>query len=345
MANLRGQLNSITTEQMADGYVTTTDVDWSLKHFFLFVILGAFSSALLSFIISRFNASPQFSEIGFALIASALLMVVVVFQTLLVKSKQLNAYLAIIEAVGLTSFLLPSLSSYLIAGAVCFAISVMIGHAHARNDLTNRLKVQFHRFTRLVTVSVVTGVAIFSSLLYAGMYRNANGVSFEAFQFLTAGSVPIVRGFIPSFLPEMSVDEFFLGLVQQQFAASPQLAPLSVSERTEVFRRLAIEFENRLAVSTKVAAEVRESVLSYFYRVTNAYLERFSGESIPYLPLFVIIVSVYWILKGVMFFVQWAVVGISLGVYQLLQSTGLVYVAFEPRKKEIIMLGSKKHLG
>lgn len=325
-----------------DKPVLTTDVDWSLKGFFVFFILGALSAFLVGLTIKGFNSAPSFAGVSAAALAALFFFLVLIFQTFLIKSIQLNLYLALVEALTILVLFLPSLTKLVVIGAALFVISLVAGHFKARQDLTDRLKLRFGRFSRIVIASAVTGFALFAAFFYAGVYQQSDGVSFEAFQFLTKGSAPIVRSFVPGYRPDMTVDDFLFNLAKEQFGDSKELAKLSESQRQEVFRGLANEFKTRVALATKTAVEAREGVLSYFYRVSNRYLKEWASGRAVYLPVIIIIFLIYWLIKGVMFFLKWIVVGLGFLIYRALISLGLIYLTVESRNKEIIMLKSNR---
>lgn len=295
-----------------------------------------------SFSLYRFNLEPSFFSLGLIVLAAIIFLLVAVFQSFLVKSLQLGLYLSLANSAALFGFFLDKFSKLSLFGALILAASLVLGHRRARADMAARLKVNFFQFSHSVVLRAIFGVAVFISFFYAGLYQTSGGISFKGFQFLTQGTAPLVRGFVPDFDLNMEVDDFFLNLIRNQFAKVPQIQSLTDSDRLEVFHRLAQEFKARFSQSTKVAAEARESVLSYFYRISNRYLKDL-GEKAAYLPLLAIIFVLFWVVRGVLFFAKWLVLAASQLVYSMLKSFGVIYLENEPRNKEIIMIGAKRH--
>ncbi len=318
------------------GYVTETDVDWSLKHFFVLLFVGAAAAIISSYFLSRFNADPAFSSMVAAAIAFFALLIVMVFQSMLLKSFQLFLWVTLAEAAGLLAYFYSQLSPLIVFGIILFVLYAIFGFMRGRLDLTDHLRVHFGRFSKLVIGSGVAGLALLLAFFYAGLYR-ANGLSPEGFRFISKGSVPIIVRFVPNFDTTMSANQFFREFARAQLEKNPQFVVLSRQQQEEVIAATGFELRNQIAVATKTPVAADETFFDYFYRVTVRYLSVAAESGLALVPIVIIILAVYTIIRGVMFFLKWAIIAVSYALYRLLLAVKVMYIATEPRSKEIIM--------
>ncbi len=332
------QQNSLNSISGAD--IRTTDVDWSLKHFFVLIVSGGVFSLLTSFCLARFNALPSSLWLLYTALSIAGLFSVIVFQSLLIKSSFLSSIVALTEGVCLAVFLLSDISSWSIFGLALFILSVLIGFKEGKVHLNERMRIQFGRFARIVLAWTTTGFVLFVSFFYASLYQQANSISFDAFRFLTANGAPaVVRTFVPGFTPEMSTDEFFRTFAGFQFRSNPQIAQLSEADKQRVYAELGNQLQAKVSEVTQTPVDSRETILQYFYRIANRYISRFSADGAGVIPMLGVALFIYFTLKLLFFFYRYPIAWFcQLVVYNLLLATKVVYISTEPRNKEIILV-------
>lgn len=321
----------------ASTYITETDVDWSLRHFFVLLVLGFGCGALSSWLISAFNAAPHLGTLMSAVIGLCALLVVFVFQSLLLKSFQLFLWVTLAEIIGLLVFFFGALTPWLVFGAIALAGYVISGFLRGRLDLTDHLTVHFGRFSKIIMTSAISGLALLLAFLYVGVYRQ-NGLSFDAFRFIAAGSEPVFRQFVPSYDGTIEADEFFREFARAQLASNPQFVLLLRADQETVVQQTGYQLRNQIVQVTKTPTQPGETFEKYLHRVAVHYLDLLSGEQLHLIPVFFILLSIYGVIRGVMFFFKWPVILVSYIVYRLLISVRLIYITTEPRSKEIIMM-------
>ena len=333
------ELNSRSSElrPATNAIISTTDVDWSLKHFFILLVLGISAAVWFGTALKNFNALPVSGALITVSISAIALFLVAVFQIFLIKSFSLNLVVAAAEAVAIGLMIPGGFSRLGATGLLLFVGSLLLAYHRGRQELTDHLKINFHRFGAIVIRTVASGLAIFLALLYAGLYQTTKGISYDAFRFITSGTMPVVRSFVPGFSPEMAATGFFKTFAASQVNKMPQVAKLSEAEKQEVFEEFGSQLKTRFEELTKTMVASGESALSYFYRVANQYLGNFA-DGLAFVPMVVIGLIIFFIIRGVMFFVKWPVAWISYLVYRLLLVIGVIYLGVEPRNKEIIMV-------
>lgn len=317
-------------------YITQTDVDWSLKHFFILLFVGAGLGVLSSYFISAFNAAPSFGTLLTATIGLSALLTVTVFQSLLLKSFQLFLWVTLAEVTGLLAFFYTALTPWVVFGAIALVGYCISGFLRGRLDLTDHLTIHFGRFSKIIMGSQIAGLALFLAFFYVGIYRT-NGISFPAFQFVTAGSAPILERFVPDYTSEVQVDRFFSEFARQQLKSNPQFVLLLAADQEQVVAQTGYQLRSQIVQATKTTVQPAETFEHYMYRVLLHYSEAFGSQQLQILPIFIILLLIYSVIRGVMFLFKWPIIFVSYLVYRLLLSTRFVYVTTEPRSKEIIM--------
>lgn len=320
----------------ASSYVTDTDVDWSLKHFFVLLIVGAGVGVFSSYLLAQFNATPRFGTLLAAALGLCALLTVTVFQSLLLKSFQLFLWVTLAEIAGLLTFFYASLTPWLVFGAIAFAGYCISGFLRGRLDLTDHLTVHFGRFSKIIMSSGIAGLAVLLAFFYVGIYRT-NGISFEAFQFIAAGSAPILDNFVPGYNNEVEAETFFREFARQQLKSNPQFVLLLAADQEQVIAETGYQLRSQVVTATKTTVQSGETFEHYLYRVLLHYSEAFDSQQLQILPIFIILLAIYSIIRGVMFLFKWPVIFVSYLVYRILLSIRLVYITTEPRSKEIIM--------
>lgn len=329
-----GKIEAIPT---ASAYITETDVDWSLRHFFVLLALGLGMGVLSSWLLSAFNAAPHLGTLMSAVLGLSAMLVIFVFQSLLLKSFQLFLWVTLAEIIGLLSFFMSSLTPWLVFGAIALAGYAISGFLRGRLDLTDHLTVHFGRFSKIIMTSVISGLALLLAFFYVGIYRH-NGVSFDAFRFIAAGSEPIFRQFVPVYRSEIEADEFFREFARSQLASNPQFVLLLTSDQEMVVAQTGQQLRNQIAQVTKTVTQAGETFEHYLYRVAVSYLNLLSGEPLHIIPTFFILLTIYGVIRGVMFFFKWPIIFVSYILYRILISARVIYITTEPRSKEIIMM-------
>ncbi|MDO8601788.1 MAG: hypothetical protein Q7R62_01485 [bacterium] len=320
----------------AASYVTATDVDWSLKHFFVLLFIGAGCGILSSYLIHLFNTSPSFSTLLSAVLGLCALLTVIVFQSLLLKSFQLILWVTLAEIGGLLSFFYATLTPWLVFGAIALAGYCISGFLRGRLDLTDHLTVHFGRFAKIILGSGIAGFALFLALFYVGIYRT-NGISFGAFQFVTAGAAPILERFVPGYNADVQAETFFQEFARQQLKNNPQFVLLLTADQEEVVAQTGYQLRNQIAQATKTSVRSGETFESYMYRVLVHYSEAFNSQQLRIVPILIILLAIYSIIRGIMFLFKWPIIFVNYLIYRILLSVRLVYITTEPRSKEIIM--------
>lgn len=328
-----GKLEAMPTSST---YVTETDVDWSLRHFFVLLGLGAAAGALCSYLMSGFNALPGFGLMVAALLGFCALLVVVVFQSLLLKSFQLFLWVTLAEVGGLLSFFLTSITPWLVFGVIAFAGYCIAGFLRGRLDLTDHLTVHFGRFSKIIMGSAIAGIALMVSLMYIGIYR-VNGLSFDAFRFVAGAGTPAFKSFVPSYSSEIETETFFKEFSRQQLKNNPQFVLLLTSDQEQVVAQTGYQLRSQIATATMTSSQPGEAFEHYLYRIANHYLDAFRTKQLQLIPIFLILLVIYSVVRGLMFFLKWPAILVSYIVYRMLISFRLVYITTEPRSKEIIM--------
>ena len=316
-------------------FMNQPDNFWSVKHLLIFVALNTALAVATSYFWSQSITSG-----GDALLAIgcfAVFLVGFLFQALLIANPQFNSYLSLLQVAGFISFFYRELSVTAGVGAILFVVALVVAGRKGQQDIHDRLKIGFTRFASVTIHTAITGAAIFIAFWYAGSSIIGGAIPQTTFDLLLSSATPGVRFVLPEFTLAMNVDAFLKAVVEFQVSKDPQFDQLSPGEQNYQIGQLAGEIKPRLVEFTNTPVESKESVRDYTYRASTNYVQSLKGSNLRYLPGLVILLVIFGLFKGVLYFVRIPVIYVAYSIYGLLTSLGIIYTVQEPRNKEIIM--------
>ncbi len=315
--------------------MTEHDADRDVSVVKIFSVIGVTSfTALIS---GFFLLQSQLWYTGIFLV---LFWVMFTLQAIFIKS-----WKTILIALGIESFLMALpvaivsnnyFSPYMLAALLILFLSLLMAEVAARDTIKNALHMPFWRVVREVMLKAVTGVLLFTALIYI---------------FLAGGSnISPVKNFRDTFV-----------------AASVKTLDPSLSESSstrEVLRQVALkslsgenlERFNKLSTSEKAAelneatAKLFESVGGYFeltninapisQSVDDAMQNKFySLSSLGRLYMILAIGALIWFaIRSIAFILYFPLVFIVFIVYETLIALGFAVVQYESRSREIVIL-------
>jgi hypothetical protein len=314
------------------------DLDHSPKYFFIFLILGAASALLLSNALVAFHGAPAanmlFSVAGY----SSIFLLVLIFQTLMIRSTQFNVILVALEAALLPAFFYTPFTPWIVIGTSLFFAGWFLHFQHARAVLNDAMRVHFWQYSTVMITGAVTALALFLSCIYVGFYQQRGGITFNAYKFVVSGAAPGVQYVAPNFTPETKVDAFLDEAIAGYFSSQKEFTQLSSGARQQALRETTTGIRDKLTELTKVDVAPSETVASYTFRWMSETLQGLQQKGYGGLVLVSLFFIVYFGLKGVLFFMKWPVLFVAFLLYLLLQAVGIISVASEMRQKEVLVL-------
>jgi hypothetical protein len=318
--------------------VVNSELDHSLRYFFIFFILGGGATIWISHVLSKFNALPEPATMFNVGLVSLVFLIVMVFQAMMIRSAQFNFLLVVLEGALLPFFFYQNFSAWLAIGSGLFIIAWLFGYSRARMMVSNVMKVNFWHYSTLMITTTITALALFLSSLYVGFYYQQGGITFNAYKFVVGSATPGLQYVAPNFSPETKVDSFLNSTVKNYFIKQSEFNQLPATNQQMVVKEASTGVIEQLSAFTKVILKPGESIVSYTFRWVTGLISTAQANGFGSLVVVGMFMLMYFAMKGVMFFVKWPVLVICFLMYLLLQAVGIISIGAEMRQKEVIIV-------
>jgi hypothetical protein len=319
--------------------VVRADLDSSLKYFIVFFVLGVTSAIAFSYSIFLFASAPGLGTLLQAAGAGGVLFLLVVFQTLLIKSWQYNTVIAIAESLALVSFLSGGFIAWYGVAAAAFFVSWLIGFRRSRKDIAERLRFDIRHYSLHVISHLTLGFALFIAIAYSGLYLHTQTISQNAYGFVfDTAVVPTLRVIGAPISKEVSVDTALGSYIRNQLERQSDFGLLNQTQKDQVVKQVAFELRNKIIQVTGTPVISQETVFDYTYRLLATWIAGQSGTSMEGVIAVLLFAAVFFIVKALLFALKWLVLFLCTLLYYLLVSFKVVSVQTESRPKEVIIV-------
>jgi hypothetical protein len=337
---LREKGNSVinTFSDTSQHQVVSSELDHSLRYFCIFLILGGGAAVWISYVLSKFNALPAPATMLNVGLVSVVLLIIMVFQAMMIRSAQFNFLLVVFEGALLPVFFYSTFSAWVAIGSGLFIIAWLFGYSRARMMVSNVMRVSFWHYSTLMITTTITALALFLSSLYVGLYYQQGGITFNAYKFVVGGATPGLQYVTPNFNPETKVDSFLNSTIKDYFVKQSDFNKLPATNQQMVVQEASTGVIQQLSSFTKVILKPGESIVSYTFRWVTGLISAAQANGFGSLVVVGMFMLMYFALKGVMFFVKWPVLVVCFALYLLLQAVGVISIGAEMRQKEVIIV-------
>ncbi len=244
------------------------------------------------------------------------------------KSREVAMGAILLQTGALWSSLAEKFSSFTGIGVGLLAAVFFLGFLRGRADLANSVKIRFFRTAYRAIPVFTTGIVLFFTFYFLGALNVSNSdLHKAAIGFFFQSSESVTGQVFPGFAADKSVDEVFRG------AARVKLPDATDAEIQEKVREMK-DFVRR---ATGFPLNGGERFTDAFYNLTVAKLTGL----LPAYRLFVLAafgLLLFGAVKGLAFFVNWAVVGLTFLAFEALLAMNFMTIRLESSSREIIVV-------
>ncbi|HEY4475849.1 MAG TPA: hypothetical protein VJB92_03985 [Candidatus Paceibacterota bacterium] len=251
-------------------------------------------------------------------------------QVFFVKSFSIGSAVAFIQTLAIWIFLPEKFGGLNLLAVFSLFVFLALSFAKGRRELNDYLKIRFFKISRRAGAVALTGVALFIAIYSIALMSasGANTISKDAFNFLMKGSDVLIAKIVPGFSSEDSVGNALKSFARVRLPEGA--AESDIGREAESLRR-------QLSTSLKFQLNAEEKVIDALYNILVLKLLAVSEYSRS-ASLAVTAVIVFLLAKSIAFFLNWIIIFITFGVYQLLMALNFMHISFESQNKEIIIL-------
>lgn len=295
-------------------------------------VIGIGLALLLGFSFSQVTQEPALRTILVATAIAIVWLSVLVIQYIAFHSFRIALLFFMFQAGAILVFLVPGASVHLLTAAALLVVFMVFGYMRARSDLDQYLAVRFFRIASHGTSLAITGFVLFLTVYSVGLFDVARAyIPPRAVEIVLRQATPIVHKIIPGFSEQARVTDVLRTLAETK-------VPRGVAGRDAALQAIVAELVTELERIAKTPLESGETVSNFVARALSGGIRSVAERSEP-MMLVLIGVLLFVALKSAAFFVGWVVVGLSFVIYQILLVFGILFIGFENRSKEVILIG------
>lgn len=315
-------------------------------------ILGVILGFLTFFFLRNLITSSGFSNIWLILGLAWVFLVVIVLEVIFINRFFVLGWWVVAQgltpAVAFYPFIFPTFYHLVGIASLLFLFFVFLGVHRGFRTADNSLKINFFTTARQIVPKVAVGFLIFTAIFSYFYFFQLENFSDETASYLfnkiLESALPIVQIWFPGISFDMSVEKALATISETQIRKSSleflkqgiklEELPPSVRERliNEAVNQAKSFFE-------KIGGEIKQgqTVKEYLF---DAIKGRVVGLS-PMVRLLLqigVIVLLFFILKGIVFFLYIPIEFTAFVFYKLLVLIGFANVAIEKINREVIVL-------
>lgn len=334
------------------------EIDRSVLKIILLTLLGAGLSVLLVKLFLNFLLNVQSAFFFLWLGAAVAFLVVILLQTIFIKSKiKLVGIMfleGIIPLVLFTDQLYPVMSVPLMVGTGFFALFLVLGSYKGWRFLGESLTIRFSFMAKIVLPKVVMGmIFLLLSVLYIqyfelNKFTDTLGESIVSETLIA--SEPVVKLWFPNVNFNQSVRSFFESVAEAQLRnirvettrsdgarVSAEFKTLTDEMKKQIIidagEKVRMVFEEKSSSSFSPDAPIKNAV----FLAIKKYIQNNSEKMGSLFPIIVVIIA-FFTFKGIFSLIHWLISLIAFLVYKFLVAVGFAYINLESRSREFILL-------
>ena len=224
----------------------------------------------------------------------------------------------------------------LAASAAIAFVFLAVGHLQVRSELNHGTTIRFFRSTHGIMAKSVTVALFMAIVLYLPM---ANGgkifVGESAFNGFFNWAAGLAGNFYPTLPLTGSFNDLAQSLAKTELASNPTFTALSPNDQNAAITAAAGQIENNLSRSLGVTLAPSSSVSDVVYGAIKNMLQEWSVQ----FPVWFTVgwgITLFVILRSVGVVAVWMGQFLTMIVYELLLSAGVIRIVEEPQTREVI---------
>lgn len=316
-----------------------TNVDRSLVKIAVIGALGVLASGAFGFFLNLFingnsgaGGAAGFFGIGF--------LAVFLLQTLFLKSEKIINLILLLESLGMSVFFLGRLSLAVLSAWLLLLFFLWIAAGSGKQELDNRLKINFFQVDRRTTYKAITALAVFVSIVYASANGfSQTGISEKGLEAFLKPAEPLIQKLeISNFSFQMTVYQLADAIITQQAAAQFGLEAKAVpaSLKNEAINKTLVELKD-MASGYGISFKNNDTILKVIQNYLARQLAKLPEQVRAVIP-FGFGLLIFLTIKGFGLIIRWLAAIPAYILYQLALVTGFSRLSLESRSKEILIL-------
>jgi len=301
------------------------EVDMSIIKISIIAAIGIVAAIIASYFTSMVYKQPTSANFILATAFIFIFIIIFFFQSIFIKSPNLNTLIAIGETLGLASFLMTINYSFItIIGILITFIAFYTAIKSIHRELQSQLLVKIIKLARFSIPKIVAAVIILISLIYSEPFFPENiNISKNLIKSILGPAETIAK-----------ITDNYLKIGLSNFSIEKPLSELNLSYNGIEIPAVALQ-QQLMSLGMNIKAD--ESILDAVYNLANSRMKDFNQITkwtifgSVFLLVFLTIKSLFWLL-------YWLIYILIYLIYEILMALGFCKLTYEQISKEIIVL-------
>ncbi len=275
------------------------------------------------------------SFLVYAIIASSLLLVVSLFDTLLTKSFLRRIVIVIAEvAVMSLWFMTSGIMSFVLAVAGATAFFMLWGELQSRREMENGLEVQFFKIARYQLNKGITALVLFGVLSYLPLYSQEKIFLPEnVFSSVYGWAAGVVNGMYPELKLTGNFNNFIGSITDLKVKASYDFEGLPDDAQKLILQELNTQTIKAIKDRINIDLSEDQPMHQIFYNYLKGVVKNWEGKfGEKFLAAWAVVV--FFIMRSFGFILYLILSIISFFIYQILLATNFIHIVGESRIHE-----------
>ncbi len=295
-------------------------------------IAGVCAALLFGYCFSGFIAAATAVSFLGVCASAALFLSLFLIQVMVAADVKTTMLFVVLEIAAISVFQIGNFSPVLGAGILAGAGFLIMAYYGGVSEIKSRLDIEFTKTSRVIMGSATLALALFASFAYVNSFDLKNpAAARKNLEVIIKPAEPIVSRYIPNFSTQNTLRE----IAAKMLPASERLS--SPADQANTISQISVNLTDALAKLTGARIAPTDRVIDVVYKATLGKV-----VSLPPLTQTIVLIAFgvifFFFIKFILFFVDWAAVGIGYGWYRLLKAAGFFAIEMQNVPKRVIVI-------
>lgn len=319
----KGLLNKTTDE---------VEVDRSVAKIVILAAIAIIFSFAFGYFLKAFIVHGQWNFLLISFFIALGFLTFFLLEVFFIKAFRIVSFIIFLQTLAILAPFYDHLSKTVAFGTLISFLIFLLGIYIGRAELDNMLKIKFWRISKKTLPKAITGLALFSSIVYVGI----SGFEQKQF-FISQNNFEKIMKFVPGFDFSLPVETLIKNFAIKQVESNAQFELLPESMKKKLIDQSVKDLEKEISdfvgipLNLKLkASEVLYQVIVEKYTKLPENVKLFTPAAIG-LIIFLTIVSLSWPIRLI-------VTTVAFLIYEICLALGFGTIIMEGRSREIIVL-------
>ncbi len=308
------------------------EADRSVPKIVILAAIGVIFSFFFGYFLKLFILEGRLDFLFFCFLAALGFLIFFLLGVFFVKTFWIISLIIFLQTLGFLAPFYDNLSKILGIGTLISFLIFLSGVYAGRLELENMLKIKFWRISKKTLPKVITGLALFGSIVYVGVVGSG-----EKEFFISPVVFEKIVKFVPGIDFSLPVETLIKNLAVKQIEDNAQLKLLPESVKKELINQSTKEFEQKISDFVGIPLNPKLKASEVVYEII---VEKFNNlpENIRLFAPAAIAALIFLIIVCLSLPIRLITTVLAFLIYEICLALGFSAIMLEGRSREIIAL-------